>query len=38
VLATLEQLDYRGWVSLEYWPTDPESGSLEWLARECRGP
>jgi len=37
VLGALEELDYRGWVSLEYWPTDPESGSFEWLARERRG-
>jgi hydroxypyruvate isomerase len=38
VLGALEELDYRGWVSLEYWPTDPETGSLEWLPRERRRP
>jgi hydroxypyruvate isomerase len=37
VLAAIEELDYRGWVSLEYWPSDPESGSFDWLPRERRG-
>jgi hydroxypyruvate isomerase len=37
VLRALEELDYRGWVSLEYWPTDRASGSLAWLPRERRG-
>jgi len=37
VLAELERLDYRGWVSLEYWPTDKTTGSLDWLPRERRG-
>jgi hydroxypyruvate isomerase len=37
VLATLEQLDYRGWVSLEYWPSNPSGDPFAWLPRERRG-
>jgi hydroxypyruvate isomerase len=37
VMTALEELDYRGWISLEYWPSDPATGSFDWLPRERRG-
>jgi hydroxypyruvate isomerase len=36
VLAALDELDYRGWVSLEYWPCDPDGDPFTWLPRERR--
>ncbi len=31
VLATLREIGYRRWVSLEYWPTDPLAHDFAWL-------
>jgi hydroxypyruvate isomerase len=36
VLTAIEELDYKGWVSLEYWPSDPDRDSFGWLPREQR--
>lgn len=35
--ATLEELGYNRWVSLEYWPSDPNGDPFAWLARDRRG-
>jgi len=36
-LSVLEQGGYSGYVALEYNPTGPTTGSLDWLPRERRG-
>jgi hydroxypyruvate isomerase len=37
IKRTLEEIGYRGWVSLEYWPSDPEGDPFAWLPRDERG-
>lgn len=37
ITATLEELGYARWVSLEYWPSDPDGDPFAWLPRERRG-
>lgn len=36
VLSALDDLGYQGWVSLEYWPSDPTGDPFAWLPRERR--
>ncbi|HYN86944.1 MAG TPA: TIM barrel protein [Ardenticatenaceae bacterium] len=37
VFATLERLDYQGFIGLEYRPSSDTDASLEWLPREAGG-
>jgi hydroxypyruvate isomerase len=36
IVQTLTELDYRGWVSLEYWPSG-NGDPFAWLRRRERG-
>jgi hydroxypyruvate isomerase len=37
ITTTLEELGYARWVSLEYWPSDPDGDPFAWLPRGRRG-
>ena len=37
IMNELDRLDYKGWVSLEYWPSSISVDHFGWLPREFRG-
>jgi hydroxypyruvate isomerase len=37
IVRALEEGGYDRWVSLEYWPSDPDGDAFTWLPREQRG-
>ncbi len=36
IVEELDRLDYKGWVSLEYWPSTPTTSHFDWLPRDRR--